>query len=60
MYAFEPLTRLLSILDMILMAFLYSADNLQAAVVTSWSGVQLLFMILVQPYVKRVILVRSH
>jgi hypothetical protein len=49
-YGFEPIARMLIILDLVIMAFLYSADELQNTVVTVWSFLQFLLLIVVQPY----------
>jgi len=49
-YGFEPITRLLIILDVVIMAFLYTASHLQSAMVTLWAGVQTLVLAMICPF----------
>ena len=49
-YGFEPITRLLIILDVVIMAFLYTASDLQSACVTLWAGVQTPVLAMICPF----------
>lgn len=49
-YAFEPISRLLIVFDLILLAFLFSASNLQSFVVSAWAFAQFMFVMIASPY----------
>ena len=49
-YAYEPISRLLIVFDLILMAFLFSASNLQSFVVSAWAFAQFVFTMIASPY----------
>ena len=49
-YAYEPISRLLLVFDLILLAYTYSASNLQSFVVSAWAFAQFMFTMIALPY----------
>ena len=49
-YAYEPISRLLLVFDLILLAYTYSASNLQSFVASAWAFAQFMFTMIALPY----------